>query len=121
VITIFSPSCVRKTTTEVALEFRSVIRLQIRDRGRAVAREEIPGTVAVPPARSLETKAKKQKPPTPKADHPWAAGLAQDAPSDPAGFHFPHSPGGYRRFTKIEHSLFYEKGTFLSTNSHATY
>ena len=29
--------------------------------------------------------------------------------------HFPHSPGGYRRFTKIEHSLFYEKETFLST------
>jgi hypothetical protein len=44
-------------------------RLQIRYRGRAVAWEEIPGRV--PAARSLEAKAKKQKPPTPKADHPW--------------------------------------------------
>jgi len=46
-------------------------RLQIRYRGRAVAWEEIPGPVAVSAARSLEAKAKKPKPPTPKADHPW--------------------------------------------------
>jgi hypothetical protein len=46
-------------------------RLQIRYRGRAVAWNEIPGRVAVPAARSLQAKAKKQKPPTPKADHPW--------------------------------------------------
>ena len=46
-------------------------RLQIRYRGRAVAWEEIPGPVPVPAARSLEAKAKKQKPLTPKADHPW--------------------------------------------------
>jgi hypothetical protein len=46
-------------------------RLQIRYSSRAVAWEEIPGPVAVPAARSLEAKAKKQKPLTPKADHPW--------------------------------------------------
>ena len=34
-------------------------------------------------------------------------------PANPAGFPLSHSPGGYGRLTKIEHSLFYEKGTFL--------
>jgi hypothetical protein len=31
----------------------------------------------------------------------------------PAGFPLSHSPDGYGRLTKIEHSLFYEKGTLL--------
>jgi hypothetical protein len=34
-------------------------------------------------------------------------------PANPAGFPLSHSPDGYARLTKIEHSLFYEKGTFL--------
>ena len=46
-------------------------RLQIRYRGRVVAWEEIPGLVPVPAVRPREATAKKQKPPTPKADHPW--------------------------------------------------
>ena len=46
-------------------------RLQICYRGRAVAWEEIPGPVPAEAARTREAKAKKQKPPTPKADHPW--------------------------------------------------
>jgi hypothetical protein len=46
-------------------------RLQICYRGRAVAWEEIPGPVPAEAVRTREAKAKKQKPPTPKADHPW--------------------------------------------------
>jgi hypothetical protein len=46
-------------------------RLQIRYRGRAVVWEEIPGPVPVQAVRPREATAKKQKPPTPKADHPW--------------------------------------------------
>ena len=44
-----------------------------------------------------------------KADFPTPLGN----PANPAGFPLSHSPGGYGRLTKIEHSLFYEKGTFL--------
>src|SRR6266478_2567211 len=36
-----------------------------------VVREEIPGPVPVQAVRPREATAKKQKPPTPKADHPW--------------------------------------------------
>jgi hypothetical protein len=43
-------------------------RLQIRYRGRVVSWEEIPGPAQ---AAALEATAQKQKPPTPKADHPW--------------------------------------------------
>src|SRR6266436_6061216 len=46
-------------------------RLQIRYRGRAVVWEEIPGPVPVQAVRPREATAKKQKPPTPRADHPW--------------------------------------------------
>jgi hypothetical protein len=46
-------------------------RLQICYRGRAVAWEEIPGPVPAEAGRPREAQAKKQKPPTPKADHPW--------------------------------------------------
>ncbi len=46
-------------------------RLQIRYRGRAVVWEEIPGPVPAETVRPREATAKKQKPPTPKADHPW--------------------------------------------------
>ena len=46
-------------------------RLQIHYRGRAVVWEEIPGPVPVQAVRPREATAKKQKPPTPKADHPW--------------------------------------------------
>ena len=46
-------------------------RLQIRYRGRAVVWEEIPGPVPVQAVRPREATAKRQKPPTPKADHPW--------------------------------------------------
>src|SRR5271167_1449154 len=46
-------------------------RLQIRYRGRAVAWEEIAGPVPVQAVRPGEAGAKKQKPPTPQADHPW--------------------------------------------------
>jgi hypothetical protein len=44
-----------------------------------------------------------------KADFPTPLGN----PANPAGFPLSHSPGGYGRLTKIEHSLFSEKGTFL--------
>ena len=46
-------------------------RLQIRYRDRAVSWEEIPGPVPAQAVRPREAKAKKQKPLTPKADHPW--------------------------------------------------
>jgi hypothetical protein len=46
-------------------------RLQIRYRGRAVVWKEIPGPVPADAERPREVTAKKQKPPTPKADHPW--------------------------------------------------
>ena len=46
-------------------------RLQIRYRGRAVAWAEISGPVPVQTVRPRAAMAKKQKPPTPKADHPW--------------------------------------------------
>ena len=46
-------------------------RLQIRYRGRAVAWEEIPGSVPAQAVRPREATAKKPKPPTPQADHPW--------------------------------------------------
>jgi hypothetical protein len=53
-------------------------RLQIRYRGRAVSWEEIPGPAQ---AAALEATAQKQKPPTPKADHPWRQGfIARCAP-----------------------------------------
>src|SRR5260370_42081183 len=45
--------------------------LKIRYRGRAVVWEEIPGPVPVQAVRPREATAKKQKPPTPRADHPW--------------------------------------------------
>jgi hypothetical protein len=45
-------------------------RLQIRYRGRAVSWGEIPGPVPAQ-AATPEATAQKQKPPTPKADHPW--------------------------------------------------
>jgi hypothetical protein len=44
-----------------------------------------------------------------KADFPTPLGN----PANPAGFPLSHSPCGYGRLTKIEHSLFYKKGTFL--------
>jgi hypothetical protein len=44
-----------------------------------------------------------------KADFPTPLGN----PANPRDSHLSHSPGGYGRLTKIEHSLFYEKGTFL--------
>jgi hypothetical protein len=44
-------------------------RLRIYYRGRAVAWEEIPGPVSAEAESPRE--AKKPKPPTPKADHPW--------------------------------------------------
>src|SRR5260370_17356740 len=46
-------------------------RLQIRYRDRAVSWEEIPGPVPAHAVASGEAKAKKAKPPTPSADHPW--------------------------------------------------
>jgi len=49
-------------------------RLQIRYRDRAVLWEEIRGPVAAQAVRPREATAKKQKPPTPKADHPWRQG-----------------------------------------------
>ena len=53
-------------------------RLQIRYRGRAVSWEEIPGPAQ---AAALEATAQKQKPPTPKSDHPWRQGfIARCAP-----------------------------------------
>ena len=49
-------------------------RLQIRYRDRAVSWEEIPGPVPAQAVRAREATAKKQKPPTPQADHPWRQG-----------------------------------------------
>jgi hypothetical protein len=46
-------------------------RLQIRYRDRAVSWEEIPGPVPAQAERPNEAKAKKLKPPTPSANHPW--------------------------------------------------
>jgi hypothetical protein len=46
-------------------------RLQIRYRGRAVVWKEIPGPVLAQAVRPTGATAKKQKPPTPQADHPW--------------------------------------------------
>src|SRR4030088_1846891 len=46
-------------------------RLQIRYRARAVSWEEIPGPVPAQAERPNEAKAKKLKPPTPSANHPW--------------------------------------------------
>jgi hypothetical protein len=46
-------------------------RLQIRYRGRAVSWEEITGPVPAEAVRTSEAKAQKQKPPTPRAEHPW--------------------------------------------------
>jgi hypothetical protein len=46
-------------------------RLQIRYRGRAVSWEEIAGPVPAQAATPGEATTQKQKPPTPKADHPW--------------------------------------------------
>src|SRR5258707_10277089 len=40
-----------------------------------------------------------------------------EIPQTPAGFPLSHSPDDYGRLTKIEYSLFYEKGTLLSRNS----
>ena len=54
--------------------------LQIRYRGRAVVWEEIPGPVPAPPARPREATGKKQKPPTPQADHPGGSIIARCAP-----------------------------------------
>jgi hypothetical protein len=36
-----------------------------------------------------------------------------EIPQTPRESHFPHSPDDYGRLTKIEHSLFCEKGTLL--------
>jgi len=44
-----------------------------------------------------------------KPDFPTSLGN----PANPAGFPLSHSPDDYGRLTKIEHSLFYEKGTLL--------
>src|SRR5260370_35971456 len=46
---------------------------------------------------------------SPKADFPTSLGN----PAKNAGLPLSHSPDYYGRLTKIEHSLFYEKGTFL--------
>jgi hypothetical protein len=46
-------------------------RLQIRYRGRAVVWEEIAGPVPAQAVKREEVTAKKQKPRTPQADHPW--------------------------------------------------
>jgi len=46
---------------------------------------------------------------SPKADFPTSLGN----PAKNAGLPLSHSPDDYGRLTKIEHSLFYEKGTFL--------
>jgi len=46
-------------------------RLQIRYRDRAVSWEEISGPVPAQAVTPGEAKAKKVKPPTPRADHPW--------------------------------------------------
>ena len=46
-------------------------RLQIRYRDRAVSWEEIPGPGPAQAVTPRETTAKKPKPPTPRADHPW--------------------------------------------------
>ena len=46
-------------------------RLQIRYRGRGVSWEEIARPVPAEAVRTSEAKAQKQKPPTPKAEHPW--------------------------------------------------
>src|ERR1700683_2467321 len=56
---------------KVTVYAREPGRLQICYRGRAVAWEEIPGPVPAEAVRTREAKAKQQKPPTPKADHPW--------------------------------------------------
>jgi hypothetical protein len=58
-------------------------RLQICYRGRAVAWEEIPGPVPAEAARPREAQAKKQKPPTPKADHPWRQNYRKMRPQVP--------------------------------------
>jgi len=55
-------------------------RLQIRYRSRAVVWEEIPGPVPVQAVRPREPTAKKQKPPTPKVDHPWRQGYREMRP-----------------------------------------
>ncbi|PYX56443.1 MAG: hypothetical protein DMG76_14595 [Acidobacteria bacterium] len=55
-------------------------RLQIRYRGRAVVWEEIPGPVPVQAVRPREATSKKQKPPTPQADHPWRQGYREMRP-----------------------------------------
>jgi hypothetical protein len=46
-----------------------------------------------------------------KADFPTTLGN----PANPAGFPLSHSPDDYGRLTKIEHSLFCEKGTLLKS------
>ena len=53
------------------LNARTLGRLRICYRGRAVAWEEIPGPVSAEAKSPREATAKKPKPPTPKADHPW--------------------------------------------------
>ena len=55
-------------------------RLQIRYRDRAVSWEEIPGPVPAQAERPNEAKAKKTKPPTPSADHPWRQGYRKLRP-----------------------------------------
>jgi len=54
-------------------------RLQTCYRGKAVAWEEIPGPVLAEAVRPKEAKAKKQKPPTRKADHPGGRAIARCA------------------------------------------
>ena len=44
-----------------------------------------------------------------------------EIPQTPRDSHFPHSPGGYVRLTKIEHSLFYEKGDISNVVSMGTF
>ena len=52
-----------------------------------------------------------------KADFPTPLGN----PANPAGFPLSHSPGGYGRLTKIEHSLFYEKGDISNVVTMGTF
>jgi hypothetical protein len=55
-------------------------RLEIRYRDRAVTWEEIARPVPVQSVKPREAKAAKQKPPTPKADHPWRQGYRKMRP-----------------------------------------
>ncbi|MDR3747813.1 MAG: hypothetical protein P4M04_06640 [Acidobacteriota bacterium] len=66
-------------------------RLQICYRGRAVAWEEGPGPVPVQAVRPREATAKKPKPPTPQADHPWRQDYRKMRPWSKAGIPVAHA------------------------------